>query len=100
MDNNQVTNNIDNKAINPKTGSGYVSAGTNSMDFSIAVVLISLVVIVIGGLIIVFTNDDLWDEMNDISETINETIEEIFDDSYYEEDDYYDEDYYDDDYYE
>ncbi len=95
MDNNQVTNNVDNNYINPKTGSGYVSAGSNNMDFSIAIVLITLIVVIVGGIFLIFNNDDFWDEVNDICES----IVEIFDDSYYEDDEYYEDDYYDDSYY-
>lgn len=97
-------NNNDNNYINPKTGSGYVSSSDNNMDASIGFVLIAIVVIIVGGIFLIFNNDDVKDiflgELEDIVETIGEIFEEDYDEEYYDEDNlddtYYDEDIDDD----
>lgn len=102
---NNQENNKNNNYINPKTGSGYVPAGKGSMDFSIAILLGFIIVGIIGGGILLFTNEDIRYYIEEGIEEIVESFEDT-DDYYYDdyEDDYYDEygdDYYDeeDDYY-
>lgn len=85
MNNDLNTKVNDNKIIDPKTGSGYVSASDNNMDASIGIVLLVIVVVIIGGIYLLFTNSEgIWDSIQDKLIEFSENMEE--EDTYYEED--------------
>ena len=114
--NNNVNNT--NKYIDPKTGSGYVSAGNNKMDGPVLLVIVISIIAVLGGVLFVVSNsENLWedfkDKMIEVSEDLEDT-EEDYEDEYIdyedtedmedidyitedEEDSYYDENDYSDD---
>ncbi len=100
MNNNQVEEKKDNRYIDPKTGSGYVSASDNNMDFSIAFVVALILIVIVGGGLLLFTNDDVKEiidnEIQDIKETIGEFFDEIFFVNEYDPSVFDDEEYYDD----
>lgn len=111
--NNNVDNNINNNVeekeknyyIDPKTGSGYVSSSTSSVDAPIGIILGILLVLVVGGGVLFLFNEDAKESVNEGFESIFETIiGELFyeEEYYYDEDEYYDDGYYeeDDEYYE
>ncbi len=98
MNNNQVVENKNHRYIDPKTGSGYVSASDNNMDFSIAFVVALILIVIVGGGLLLFTNSDVKEiidnEIQDIKETIGEFFDEIFfvneyDPSVFDDDDEY-----------
>lgn len=90
--NNQENKNVnDSNYIDSKTGSGYVSAGNNNMDFSVALVIGFLVITILGGMIFLFTNDDIKDLFS--LEDIVETFEDLFEEDYYDYDYTYDTQY-------
>ena len=83
-----MNNNVNgtNKYIDPKTGSGYVSAGNNKMDGPVLLVIVISIIAVLGGVIFVVSNsEDLWedfkDKMIEISEDMEDT-EEDYEDEY------------------
>lgn len=89
MKNEDKKNVVDKNYIDPKTGSGYVSAGKGNMDFSIALVIGIILVAIVGGGILLFTNEDVKEGFNDFIEGF---VEAFRDDS----EEYEDEDYLDD----
>ena len=93
--NNEV--NGTNKYIDPKTGSGYVSAGNNKMDGPVLLVIVISIIAVLSGVIFVVSNsEDLWedfkDKMIEISEDMEDT-EEDYEDEYIDYEDTEDNDY-------
>ena len=78
------------KYIDKRTGTGYVSASSNTMDFPILVVLITLVVTIIGGIFLVASNSEFLDT---IDEAWDSFVEEIIDDFEYDDVDDYDVEY-------
>lgn len=89
MKNKDNKNVVDSHYIDPKTGSGYVPAGKGNMDFSIALVIGIILVAIVGGGILLFTNEDVKEGFNDFIEGFVDAFEDD-----YEEDE--DEDYIDD----
>lgn len=70
----------DNHYIDPKTGSGYIPAGKGNMDFSIALVIVIILVAIVGGGILLFTNEDVKEGFNDFIEGFVDAFEDDYDD--------------------
>jgi thiol-disulfide isomerase/thioredoxin len=91
--NNQEEVKVDNRYVDPKTGSGYIPSSSGNMDFTIALVFGILLIVIVGGGILLLTNEDVKDFISDGFDEIVESFEESFEDDYYDED--YEDDYYD-----
>ena len=68
----------DNHYIDPKTGSGYIPAGKGNMDFSIALVIVIILVAIVGGGILLFTNEDVKEGFNDFIEGFVDAFEDDY----------------------